>query len=1656
MAEKNDIKIISPISIDLGAKNTGVYYAHYKEGAKPNEKGRYEIGQEGKVYIIDDNGYTLLMPNRTASRHQKRGYDRRQMVKRLFKLIWCERLSLPWDSDIQQTISYLLNRRGFSFLTEEYDAGVLRKFPEEAFKELPDALKIEKDEQGNYDFADALAEWAQDKKIIEEKYNAISIKIKELNWNFNINNWKEESAKFLTKEGEPNVKEHFRHLIFAIKTTLDALNSGARYRSKYFDEVKGVLKNNDHTHEYLKQFCGKLQNGNFDKIKVETLSYLIGHLSNLELKPLRKYFNDERHRECDYWDESRLAKLFSHWILREWRVDKKDKLKGESKPQDYQELKRKWNLYIDKNNNGGTVINFWLNTDPVLTIPPYQNNNNRRPPRCQSLILNSAYLDHKDNYPDWGKWLEQLKNNDSIKKHLGIKDDSSDNFEKQIAKLATFSDDMHEPKTHRKDGTLKSETEKNNDRKAANSQRRGVAYLNTRVLQFIFDRTKSDDNLNLNEIYSHAKRYKQNNSTSKEKEEAKIELEKAIANSKLPDELKTKPNYESDGLFAEGTFLHLVCKYYKLRQRARDGRLFIHPEYHYDKKRNCYENTGRFDDKNCLLTYCNHKPKQKRYQLLEDFAALFQLSPRDIENNQRITQQQDPKMYDKLYSWLNSVNGLKSNCEKAAKWQKESGVGLKLEIREILENSTVNKKQYTLCKRAKEISKELIQILYAELLDGESRQKKWEEELNNNHAKGVYLLAQINNIAFKERNGNAKTCRVCSMDNALRMQEISKNKETSAKAQRLPSIATRQFDGGIMRLARIVGGAIANDKWNKIKSELENGKKVCVPIITESNRFEFEPSKEELVGSDRSKNRPRKSKVIKRSEEEEIYQDKKDRIKKAGYNICPYEGGEIKDGEIDHIIPRRSVYGALNDEANLVWASRDGNQHKTNKELRLEDLDTNYKKVVFSDQYGDNDNINNIKKWIEDQLQDFNFNFYRNFHNLSLDEQKAFRHALFLPEGNPLRKKVLDAINNRNRAFVNGTQRYFVEVIANEIYKRAKKEELPKEKVNLLSFDYFGVPSDYRSNRTSTSQVRESYERSKHPIINKSEHKKPKGKEVDKKDGKRQSSYSHLIDAQLAFAIAIKKHCDGGSFKININDDMSEWAHEDGEIHKNLFDAICVPEGECQNGDLTRNTILPNSNSYAHRPIFNSNPRGWHFMFLIEIIENGSSSQYLKGFLHLSKLKACISEKDWLININEQYGIKYIEKEKKQFVQYAKLLDQNEVKNIVTLYGIGNEHYQFGYKGGKNPYPKTVIENEKSGENKFTVKLHRIDKSKVAEFLLSNFSTNSNPKKWKEENEQILNQLKELWHHTKKQKIDNDKKLSFKYSNFKTNGLFNYSLFQGWVVINNGWGNEQARGNDDFNGYLKKHFLENKKTGENKQNGLQHHVKTRKEFSLPQISSGQGFFLVKRESWERGENGKKLSIYQCLSEGNDFSKFARDKQTDKEVLVSQYRRKSIFLFPKSKETVKDWKSKLGSLSNLIDRDEWYEVDVTNSLAGILSKVENKIGADVGRAVFKLTFINDEKLKNNFVAVIKEFRPRSMSKQELEGVKAIGIDEVTAKLEIIKNEIKNLSKKLDNESDNKNISEPYKIVNDLFGKVRENILEIQAEKKFSRKRETSNH
>lgn len=1541
-------KNILPIAIDLGAKSTGVFSAFYEKGTELKDLKN----KSGKVYDLAKTAYTLLMTARTATRHQRRGLDRKQLVKRLFKLIWEKQLNLEWNDNVQQTLSFLLNRRGFSFLSDTYsveslslasDSDEIKTILMEVLKDyednnLDDYLQscIEESSkinelsniflQKNLEFklkklcADIGADKVTSKSLknisIDEfqlleqylaQYNEAlkngkftytdkNDELKELNyfyydkyniqaflknhsdiaremvqkfpenldvWDFNLTNFdlEKNEEKLEDENGKDYIKTHIHHFAFAVYNIKKELDSGSRHRSKYFEEVAEVLRATNHTEPYLKQFCEDLHSGNYTGLNVETLTNLLGNISNLELKPLRKYFNDINHAKGDYWNEQRFAEYYCRWILGEWRVGTKDKDKLAGGKYNYKELcthiKTKVGTIQDIKNNQakGSVIECLINLEPCKTIPPYQDNNNRKPPKCQSLILNPAFLDNA--YPQWQDFLTDLKKLDSVKNYL-----------------SNFKDDLVDLKTGKGHAYF---VEQKNSNKQISSGQRDYKDLDARVLQYVFDRVKVKDVLLLNEIYSHAKKLKQNASGEEEKKNASDKLDKAVANSKLSENLKSK---HIQGVFHTGTFLHLVCKYFKQRQRARDSRVYIMPEYSYDKKLDKYNNTGRFDDDNQLLTYCHHKPRQKRYQLLNDLAGVLQISP------ELLVEKAGSDDEASIIDWLKGFQ-MASYCKSSVDMQKQYRGSLKM----VTQSALFKKRLETIKKKPTDEDKSLLQK-YANakpLTADEKKLVKLVENITKASQKmgenlgldakelskfnSIYSFAQIHQIAFAERSGNAKTCAVCSVDNAHRMQM----QDDMAKAQRLSAISTRVIDGAVKKIATILARNIADDNWSNITEALKNKQQIHIPIITESNAFEFEPNLAEIKGT------KKKDKITKT----ELFEKKEERIKKSSNGISAYSGNSLGsekyDGskeELDHIIPRSGQYGTLNDEANLICVTQEDNQKRGNQTYYLYHLASSYKQT----QFGTTDN-QAIEEWITETIWDaekegFKFGNYHSFINLAPDAQKAFRHALFLADDNAVKQAVIKTINNRNRAFVNGTQRYFAEVLANNIYLRAKKENLD---TNKLSFDYFGVETINSAGR-GISDLRKFYEFLDDDI-----------KSYTKGD-KAQDSYSHLIDAMLAFCITADEHKNDGSIGLNINDEYSLFPFDadSGEVSENdIFGHIKISDSEFDAKSLARRKATEGFNS--HRQMTRD---GIYAENYLPILVHKNLSEIRKGFTWKNSEEITIYK-----------GKKLNPQQLKNIIFSLNFTDKNIDININTLDDLKAILTE-------NNIPSTL---EYFYINLKTHKIHA--------YYIENYNTGLGYKKYSEEM-QFLRGLAYRTERTKIQTIDDVKKILSEGKKFKV-GTVHLPFKQEWQKLYGEWQKTTIKNDYEF---LKAFF--------GVTNNTKQHNKIRKDFSLP-ISTAEGKFLMQRKSWDN------KPIYQILNDSDSRADGAKpfipafEVSTNEivEAIVNSFASKNIFWLPKN--------VKLNRVDDkniyAIDTGKWFSIDVIDELKNInITKIEYKI------------------------------------------------------------------------------------------------------------------
>lgn len=1041
-------EFVSPIALDLGAKTTGVYTALYPSGISLSQFNEHAKKMAFVAKVEEgDKGYKLLQKDRTAGRHARRCRTRSRQAKKLFLLIlnkYC-----GFDAYAHEVaISAFLNRRGYSYLDSEIDGDVVDAIPEatqQAWLQEIDNLSNEPvfEILNPGDLYDGIRE------VLSADPNHLSILKGALG----------RVQKSSTAEAK-SLKPLSELLDFYAKD----FKSGAKPRRKYFQDIYadilGLHKSKDAGAKRLSRALKNhrfSQDGTFEKV----FHQLLCHINNFDLKLLNRILKSVQSSSDLAVLERNMSNHVSHWIGKLWSLSPSN---GVQRLDEIRVLRRNLKTYIAENPN--KIFSFLLDTAPELTIPPYESHTNRRPPSCQTLLLNSKQLDR--DYPNWRHWLADLQ-------EARAKDGQLGEFRKKIASLLS-----------RKDNSLASEDE-----------------VDARSLQLILDSAQDVDPFLLNKIWSQLKKRKELTRSKNESSVSSQLIDDFLHESSLPGFLKEQIQQEQK----QGTFWHLVNKYFQTRRRAREGRYFIHYN-------NQESQTSRWEKEGNLLVMCSHRPQQLKHQAGLDFSVTLGVSADVVYHATKDTA---------LSALCSSVRGLKTACQQAHVMQKKYGADLK----------TVSNTETEVRKLVEKLPP-LAQQLAEQLgLDAE-RQAQF-SECNSS----IFIFAQLYPMVWGDRSGFGSTCPVCALDNSFRMTGTN----GQAIASRLNTLTMRLIDGSLKRLLNHQAHHIVNRIWPTLEAKAQQASKISVPLILEQNRFDFTDNLARIKGV-----KPKKDDKPYRYNE----QSKRERILEATGGVCPYTGVAINTSEnvdYDHIIPRSGPYGVLNDEANLIASSVLGNRKvKMSRQLMLSDLSP----VYLVKQFGTSD-VSDIERQIVQTIQSetgeaFKFGRYRQFVALSPEAQKAFRHALFLSSAHPLRRQVIDAISHSSKTKVNGTQRYMAQLIADILLQKAASKGL----ANKFTFDYFEVSSS-GVDEDSTVALR----RYLAPLTENLDYDFA---DFVKVDGKAQQDYSHVIDATMAFMLAAQQHQGEGALRIEFAPNDSVWGNidEDGVISPSVLDSVIV------------------------------------------------------------------------------------------------------------------------------------------------------------------------------------------------------------------------------------------------------------------------------------------------------------------------------------------------------------------------------------------------------------------------------------------------------------------------------------------------------------------
>lgn len=352
---------ISPIVIDLGGKNTGFF--SFTDTLDSSKSGT----------IIYDESFVLSQVGRRGKRHSKRNDDRNKLVKRLFLLILQKHYGLSLDI-LPDEIRGLFNKRGYTYAGFELDEKKKEALEGDTLKEfLSDKLqRIDKDGDTET-FLNQIASDNESFKQYKSSFDKLYIASTE------TTNKKLTLKDELKKEYSDGANELFAGLK-VVKELLDEFdkqeNQGNLPRAKYFEEIGKYIA----TNEKVKNFFDS------NSLKLQDMTNLIGNISNYQLKELRRYFNDIEMAKGDIWQAEKLHRITARFI-RSWHP-KNDKT-------------RKTRMELLERLKTTDIVEFLTTINPVDTIPPYDDMNNRGAVKCQTLRLNEEYLDKR--LPNWRK-----------------------------------------------------------------------------------------------------------------------------------------------------------------------------------------------------------------------------------------------------------------------------------------------------------------------------------------------------------------------------------------------------------------------------------------------------------------------------------------------------------------------------------------------------------------------------------------------------------------------------------------------------------------------------------------------------------------------------------------------------------------------------------------------------------------------------------------------------------------------------------------------------------------------------------------------------------------------------------------------------------------------------------------------------------------------------------------------------------------------------------------------------------------------------------------------------------------------------------------------------------------------------------------------------
>lgn len=368
------------LSVNMGALHTGVFLVGHASD-DPISADNAEVftlempkgGQEGMRYSSK---------TRTMARHIRRGIKRFALVRRLLLEIVRAQMKAkglqlnPRNARrATEALCGILRRRGYSRLESETDLSALDEVSPEVLSAHP-----------------ALSTYLSPLLPLREQWENLTCDIARV-------------QAFLDDAQIPADRKTMKKFITAGLPELDKAQASAcleavlALRKDASSMIASRLQGNRHRKEYLALIREDIEKSpRLKAVRVlfggsDRLFHLIANLSNLQLRVLRRYFNDvSRKGGHDVWQPARLQKemvrVFQTFHLEKEALKERDALVKELR-------------------NSADFLETLCTIDPVRTIPPYEDMNNRRLPVDQTLLLNPRALSNLYGNA-WRVWAQRL------------------------------------------------------------------------------------------------------------------------------------------------------------------------------------------------------------------------------------------------------------------------------------------------------------------------------------------------------------------------------------------------------------------------------------------------------------------------------------------------------------------------------------------------------------------------------------------------------------------------------------------------------------------------------------------------------------------------------------------------------------------------------------------------------------------------------------------------------------------------------------------------------------------------------------------------------------------------------------------------------------------------------------------------------------------------------------------------------------------------------------------------------------------------------------------------------------------------------------------------------------------------------------------------